>query len=158
LIESANVRASNQISSDITAYNKRKVTVNGNTAICKGGTYFNKLEGGTTCSDYNFPNDKVTSLQTNIVTYIKSYIKDPPQQLINPGYSCKTTVSYKPTYLSTTQKVPTTDTVPQPNIYYNGILIGRTMGSDGLKFRVIANEVGQEHVSKFRMLQQEPKK
>jgi len=153
LIESANVRAAGQINSDITAYNNRKITTNGNTAICQGGTYFNKLGGGTTCTDYEFPKDRLTSVQNNIATYIKSYIKDPPRQLVNPGFSCMSTVPYTPTYLSTTQKIPTTDTAPQPNVYYNGILLGRTMGTDGLKYRVIANEVGEDHVSKFRMLQ-----
>jgi hypothetical protein len=153
LIASANVRAAGQINSDITAYNNRKITSNGNTTICQGGTYYNKLGGGTTCTDYEFPKDRLKTLQTNIITYIKSYIKDPPQQLTNPGFSCMSTVPYTPTYLSTTQKIPTTDTAPQPNVYYNGILLGRTMGTDGLKYRVIANEVGEDHVSRFRMLQ-----
>lgn len=153
LIASANVRASGQIQSDIIAYNNRKITTNGNTAICEGGTYFNTLGGGTTCSDYEFPKDRLTSIQNNLVTYIKSYIKDPPQQLMNPGFSCVSNVPYTPSYVSTAQKIPTTDTVSQPNIYYNGILLGRTMGTDGLKYRVIANEVGEDHVSKLRMLQ-----
>ena len=151
LITTATDRMSSQLNSDINTYNTRKVTTNGNTAICQGGTYYNMIGGGTTCTDYEFPKSRVDSLQTNIVTYIKSYLKEPNQQLINPGFSCVSpTVAYTPTYLSTTQKVPTTDTTAQPNTYYNGILLGRT---DGLKFKVIANEVGQEHVSKLKMLQ-----
>ena len=119
-----------------------------------GSAYYSNLSG-TTSSCFNthqqsYMNSISPNINTSIDTTVKNYVKSADFQGINPGYTCTpTTSSYVPKYLSITSTPPTTDMTPQPNIYYNAILLGKTAGEGGYKYRVIANEVGQTHIEGY---------
>ncbi len=122
---------------------------------CTTGKAYYSNSAGTTSSCFNthqqsYMNDITPNINTYVDTTVKNYVKSADFQGINPGYTCiPKASSYVPTYLSINYPVPMTDTTPQPNIYYNAILLGRTGGEGGFKYRVIANEVGQYHVEEY---------